>query len=112
EQSVTPFGMLASKSNHLHAENAEKMIAHVKTLLSEETSIQLESTEGLTYVSLNGKDQQLYFESQGLTDDIRGYAGPVHIGVFVNEDGTIASVHHIASLETESYLRKISQSGY
>lgn len=60
----------------------------------------------------NGKVAQLYFENTGLNKRIKGYAGPIDIGMVVGEDGKIRSVTHVFSMETTSYLQDIKNDGY
>ena len=60
----------------------------------------------------DGKLVQLYMENTGLNKDVKGYAGPIDIGLVVGADGTIRAVHHLRSAETTSYLRDIEQDGF
>lgn len=59
-----------------------------------------------------GRVVQLYLENTGLNRDIKGYAGPIDIGVLVAPDGKIRQVRTLRSMETTSYLRDIDQDGY
>ena len=54
----------------------------------------------------------LYLENTGLNKNVKGYAGPIDIGMTVGMDGTIRSVRHLRSLETTSYLRDIEEAGF
>lgn len=93
-------------------EAAKKVLAHARELLGSEAKLKLKATPEMYYVAASNGSEALYMESRGIVQGIRGYAGPVHIGLFVNEDGTIRSVHHISSKETESYLQKIQRTGF
>lgn len=93
-------------------EAAEKVLAHARELIGNDAKLELKATPEMYYVSITNGNQLVYIESRGIVQGIRGYAGPVHIGLFVNEDGTIRSVHHISSKETESYLQKIQRTGF
>jgi len=61
---------------------------------------------------VDGKVEQLYFENTGLNKRIKGYAGPIDIGMVVGADGKIRSVTHVFSMETTSYLQDIEDEGY
>ncbi len=60
----------------------------------------------------DGKLVQLYMENTGLNKDVKGYAGPIDIGMLVGLDGRIRSVRYLRSMETSSYLRDIEQDGF
>lgn len=93
-------------------EAAEKVLAHARELLGKDAQLELKATPEMYYVAAHDGSNMVYIESRGIVQGIRGYAGPVHIGLFVNEEGTIRSVHHISSKETESYLQKIQRTGF
>lgn len=59
-----------------------------------------------------GRVTQLYLENTGLNKNVKGYAGPIDIGVTIGMDGKIRSVRHLRSLETTSYLNKIEKAGF
>jgi NosR/NirI family nitrous oxide reductase transcriptional regulator len=60
----------------------------------------------------NGRVVQLYLENTGLNKDVKGYAGPIDIGLAVAPDGHIRSVRHLRSMETTSYLKDIEKDGF
>ncbi len=60
----------------------------------------------------DGRLVQLYMENTGLNKDIKGYAGPIDIGVLVGADGAIRQVKYLRSMETTSYLRDIEKAGF
>ncbi len=60
----------------------------------------------------NGKLVQLYMENTGLNKEVKGYAGPIDIGMVVGLDGRIREVKHLRSMETTSYLRDIEKAGF
>lgn len=107
------FGLLASATEGpaLAPEHGERLLAHVREL-SQQSGWHLVLTPEM-YFSEKADDQHLlYFESNGVVEGIRGYAGTVNVGVIVNESGQIQSVHHVSSKETESYLQKIQRSSF
>ena len=108
------YGMMTEKESKSSVGHANQLIKHAKTLLNTplETSFQLVKDKGLHGVRVIGKEPLMYFESEGIVQGIRGYAGSINTGVFVKENGTIHSIHHIGSKETRSYLEKIRRKGY
>ncbi len=58
------------------------------------------------------KGKLIYLESTEVVKHIRGYAGEIHVGVFIGADGFIKRVEHIASKETQSYLADIKNAGF
>ncbi|MBL8197687.1 MAG: 4Fe-4S binding protein [Chromatiales bacterium] len=59
-----------------------------------------------------GNVVQLYLENTGLNKDVKGYAGPIDIGMTVGMDGNIRSIRHLRSMETTSYLADIEKAGF
>ncbi len=62
--------------------------------------------------SKNNKLTELYFETTGLTNDIKGYAGPIKLAIFIKPDGTITKISYLGSDETTSYIEKIRNLGF
>ncbi|MCC7330428.1 MAG: FMN-binding protein [Gammaproteobacteria bacterium] len=60
----------------------------------------------------DGRLVQLYMENTGLNKDVKGYAGPIDIGMTVGLDGKIRQVKYLRSMETTSYLRDVEKAGY
>lgn len=60
----------------------------------------------------DGRVLQLHLENTGLNKNVKGYAGPIDIGMTVGMDGRIRSVRHLRSMETSSYLRDIEKAGF
>lgn len=114
EKGKEDFGVIQDKGHEasMTEEAAKKVLAHARELLGKEAKLELRTTPEMYYVYAEESGKALYMESKGIVHGIRGYAGPVHIGLFVNDDGTIRSVHHISSKETESYLQKIHSAGF
>ena len=90
----------------------QKIIQHANQLYSETGEFELKSSKNLYYATRGKSNDITYLESTSLLQHIRGYAGPVNIGLFVNSNGKVLSVHHVSSKETESYLRKIEKAGF
>jgi NosR/NirI family nitrous oxide reductase transcriptional regulator len=60
----------------------------------------------------DGRVVQLYLENTRLNKNVKGYAGPIDIGMTVGMDGRIRSIRHLRSMETSSYLRDIDKAGF
>jgi len=59
-----------------------------------------------------GRPVRLYLVNTGLNKNIKGYAGPIDIGVAIDTNGEIRLVEHLYSMETTSYLRDIENNGF
>ncbi|MEZ4941726.1 MAG: 4Fe-4S binding protein [Saprospiraceae bacterium] len=110
------FGLLATDASNPGLSKAlgAKVLAHSRPFVADSLHLELLPSFDL-YYALSGQtigSRQLYLESTDVVRGIRGYAGPVDIGVVLAEDGRIVSLHHVASEETASYLRMISQAGF
>lgn len=97
---------LSSKQYHEVRKNA------ITLSTTDSNSLVVKPAPEMYYAHLKTPEPLLYMESKGVVKHVRGYAGPVHIGVFVRPNGTIASLHHVSSLETPSYLRDIERDGF
>ncbi|MCB0484519.1 MAG: 4Fe-4S binding protein [Flavobacteriales bacterium] len=95
-----------------HAQYKEVRKHAIKLSQTDSNTLEVKPAPDMYYAQLKTPEPLLYMESKGVVKHVRGYAGPVHIGVFVRPNGTIASLHHISSLETASYLRDIEQNGF
>ena len=88
------------------SEQAQKLVNHAHKILNvPEAELQAEGN----YVM---STSAIYFESGPWLDHIVGYAGPINVGLVLDKNNKIQSVHIISSHETESYLRKIQRAGY
>lgn len=73
----------------------------------------LKQTESIFYAEINyNNSRYFYFQSKGISDHIKGYSGPINIGVFTTENGQVKSIHLVSSNETKSYLEKIARTNY
>ena len=110
KKKATNSGMISSSDSDFIFSKAyaEKLISHAEKIISGSITSEVIPTEDLLYVRIqqNGKTF-FYQESSNLFNQIRGYGGPINIGVLINSEGKIESVQHISSKETESYLKKI-----
>ncbi|MBL4706671.1 MAG: FMN-binding protein [Flavobacteriales bacterium] len=76
-------------------------------------SFKLKQSSQVYYALIQvGTMQYYYFQSKGVSDQIKGYSGPINVGVFLNEEGLVHQVVHVSSVETRSYMEKISRSHY
>ena len=94
---------------------AAQVLSGAKAAATSPDSVTLKTALDMYYAEERdaaGNPVQLYLENTGLNKDIKGYAGPIDIGMTVGMDGKIRSVRHLRSLETTSYLRKIEKAGF
>ena len=99
----------------LSAKVAEQVLENAKLHAKNPDNVTLKTALDLYYAEerdANGRVEQLYFENTGLNKRIKGYAGPIDIGMVVAADGTIRSVTHVFSMETTSYLNDIEDDGF
>lgn len=111
------FGLLADAQNNpgLSQEVASNLLEHAKKFSVDSNRVRLMPAAEMYFATISdasGQVEKLYLESTGVIEDIRGYAGPVHVGVMLDKDGRITDVYHISSRETESYLQQIKNAGY
>lgn len=94
---------------------AKQVFAHAKVSAADPSRLKLKPAPDLFYVEetdASGRPTQIYLENTGLNRNVKGYAGPIDIGVVVGADGRIRSVRHLHSMETSSYLTKIEKAGF
>ncbi len=99
----------------LAAEVAEQVLANGVSHAMNPDGVTLRTALDLYFTeerNADGQVVQLYFENTGLNKYIKGYAGPIDIGMAVGADGLIRSVTHVQSMETTSYLRDIENAGF
>jgi len=85
----------------------------VKFYNTPSATFELKQNDHLFYIDINDNgDRLFYFQSKGISDHIKGYSGPINIGVFINESGKIHQAKLVSSNETESYLQKIAKTEY
>jgi NosR/NirI family transcriptional regulator, nitrous oxide reductase regulator len=104
------------RSNPGLKEDVAKLVfAHARAGAENPASVKVKTGLELYFAEESdktGKLSQLYLENTGLNKNVKGYAGPIDIGVTIGMDGAIRSVRHLRSLETTSYLTKIEKSGF
>ena len=103
-----------NNEGHFSSKEREEVISkHVRSLFSSRISIEpLKAEEGM-YLSIKANgDELIYLESQNNLNHIRGYGGPIQLGVLLTNEGKVKQVQHISSRETESYLSKILNKGF
>lgn len=93
-----------------HAAVLEK---HASLILPGPIEIIHQTNEELLFLKIIQQEKiYFYLESAPIINHIKGYAGPINVGVLINEHGEIEKVQHVSSKETESYLSKIQKSGF
>jgi NosR/NirI family nitrous oxide reductase transcriptional regulator len=117
EESRPLFGVIgdARTSPGLDPAVAEQVLERAQQLAANPDNVTLKIALDMYYAEErddNGQPVQLYFQNTGLNKKIKGYAGPIDIGIAVGMDGTIRLVEHIFSMETTSYLNDIEKAGF
>ncbi|GAA4845649.1 FMN-binding protein [Algivirga pacifica] len=110
------FGLLSSgkEVSSLHDnEWAETMEQRLFSILGAEATFEVMQQEEFCFAEIyeKGRLVNLYVENYA-HNKVQGYAGPIYVGAFLDLRGEIEEVRYLTSKETESYLRKISRSGY
>lgn len=73
----------------------------------------LRQTTDFYYAEIQTRTEYLfYFQSKGISDNIKGYSGPINVGLYISEDGYLVDLVHVSSFETRSYMEKIAQTHY
>ena len=94
-------------------EGEELISKHARSLFSNQIKIEPLFAENGMCLSVDSEGKQfIYIESQHNFNHIRGYGGPIQIGVLITEEGKLERVQHISSKETDSYLSKIYKQGF
>lgn len=95
------------------AAHAAVLKKHAQQILVGKLQITPKSNEHILYLQIKSNGQLFYYlESAPIVKHIKGYAGPINVGILINQDGKIEQVQHVSSKETESYLTKIRKSGF
>ncbi len=94
-------------------EHAEVLENHVSQLLKGKLAITHHTNEALLYLHIKSENEIYYYlESAPIIKHIKGYAGPINVGILLNQKGEIEQIQHVSSKETESYLTKIQKAGF
>jgi NosR/NirI family nitrous oxide reductase transcriptional regulator len=97
---------------NLSIHQKEAILKHAKKLYKQNFKIESHQSIEMYYATIyEDKNPIIYIESTGIVKHIRGYAGEIQIGIFIDKDG-IKQVNHIASKETKSYLSDIKRAGF
>lgn len=114
QDTLHSFAVLREDSNvAISSAYGDELLANAKHFFEEEAQFKLEQTDDYYYASIDAKNQRYYyFQSKGIADEIKGYSGPINLGVFVQEDGFLYKMVHVSSSETKSYLKKIANTHY
>ncbi len=109
------WGLIADANNNpgLSKTIQKEILEHAIYFSDKNKKVALKPAMGLYYATIsNNKTTSIYLESTAIIKNIRGYAGEINVGVFIDENGFIQSVKHIASKETQSYLADIKNAGF
>jgi len=109
------WGLIKNDEDYpnLSLHQKKNILKHVKKLYKQQAKITIHKATKMYYATVNNKNKTfIYIESTGIVKHIKGYAGKIDVGVFVDEKGNIIQVNHIASRETKSYLANIKKAGF
>ncbi len=117
EESLPLFGIIGDARNSpgMDPKVAEQILERAQELAANPDNVTLKVALDMYYAEERDDDGQLvqlYFQNTGLNKKIKGYAGPIDIGIAVGMDGRIRKVEHIFSMETTSYLNDIKKGGF
>lgn len=99
----------------LGADVAAMVLSGAKAVAENPDNVVLKTALDMYYAEERdaaGNVTQLYLENTGLNKNVKGYAGPIDIGMTVGMDGKIRSIRHLRSMETTSYLSDIKKAGF
>lgn len=109
------WGFIADTKNNpnLSLKHKATVLKHAKSFTNQSENTSIHTSIDMYYATiLDNENVDIYLESTDLIKNIRGYAGEIQIGVFINKEGYIKRVEHIASKETKSYLSDIKKAGF
>ena len=112
--SLTSYSLLEDDAAQvLSTEYGDELLENARHHFGKEADFSLQQSEQSYYALIEAAGvRYFYFQSKGLTDEIKGYSGPINVGIFVREDGYLHKMVHVSSIETESYLEKIARTHY
>ncbi|PCH72697.1 MAG: hypothetical protein COB98_11570 [Flavobacteriaceae bacterium] len=111
------YGFIAALADNpgLSPELGAKLLEHAQQFSKPSEKATLLPSSNMYYVSVVDTltaVQRIYLESTDIVANIRGYAGAINMGVFIDEKGDIIEAVHISSRETQSYLATIKRAGF
>lgn len=114
EDTVRTFALLSDEDEAiLSTEYGDALLSNAIHFFGEKATFKLKQTEAFYYATVDTKNKQyFYFQSKGIADEIKGYSGPINVGIFISEDGHLHKMVHVSSIETKSYLEKIARTHY
>jgi NosR/NirI family nitrous oxide reductase transcriptional regulator len=117
QRSPRLFAVIGDARNNpgLGADVAAMVLDGGKAVAANPDNVALKTALDMYYVEERdaaGNVSQLYLENTGLNKHVKGYAGPIDIGMTVGMDGKIRSIRYLRSMETTSYLADIEKAGF
>ncbi len=109
-----PTWNLIADAHHNPALNRSvsvRLLSHARQHVVDGSAV-LKPALDMYYSELLDKSKKvsaLFFESEDVVKDVKGYAGPITLGVLIGMDGKISRVQYISSIETASYLTLIDK---
>lgn len=114
QEQQAPFGLITKpKATQVNSEIISRLKKHSRKLYDKTYSFEVHDNADAPFIEIKKEDERYYYiETLEHTHDIRGYAGPINVGIVYDAEGTISSLLHIDSEETSSYLDKITKAGF
>jgi len=114
EDTVKSFAILEDDDLAVTStEYGDSLLSNAKHFFGDKGIFKLEQTDEFYYATVETVEERyLYFQSKGIADEIKGYSGPINVGIFIREDGYLHKMVHVSSIETKSYLEKIARTHY
>ncbi len=114
QQKNKNFNLLSSaEQNHNTKASLQKQTQHLEQIIGKQIATSPHFNEyGVALSYTENNLHYIYIESSEHLNHIKGYAGPIKIGIIINQLGEIEQVQHISSKETKSYLSDIKKNGF
>ncbi|WP_200281514.1 FMN-binding protein [Rhabdochromatium marinum] len=112
-----PFGLAVDARNDPVLSDAAGAALLARAHAHEPDAYRLELRPGAQLIVVERRDLQgryrgLYLDNVALESSVRGFAGPIKLGVYLDEQGRIRRLVHLDSRETPSYLRQVEAAGF
>jgi NosR/NirI family nitrous oxide reductase transcriptional regulator len=116
ERKIKTFSIIADQHNNpaMIKKVGEDMLEHAK-IFQLLTKLKISTAVDMFYIEIRSEQnifEGIYLESTGLTEQIKGYAGPITMGLIISPRGEIISANYVSSEETSSYLNQIEQAHF
>ena len=111
---LASFGLITKpEDSNINSKIIKRLTKHAHRLYDKSYTFKTHKNAEAPFIEIQKDNDRFYYiETKEHTEQIRGYAGPLNIGIVYNANGEITSLEHISSEETSSYLDKIVKAGF